>query len=61
MADYIQLELFDLKAHTSGQSTPEIYIAAQIKKPQGIESEQLELNLFPDKSVSSYFNLKQAA
>jgi len=61
MADYVQLELFDLKAYTSGKSTPDIYMVPQVKKSQGIEDEQLELDLFPNVPDESYFNLKRAA
>jgi hypothetical protein len=60
MADYVQLELFDLKPYTSGNS-PDIYVVVQTKKLQGIEIKQLELNLFPDEPEESYFDLKRAA
>jgi hypothetical protein len=61
MANYEQLELFDLKAHASGNRPPDIYVVLQTKKLQGVESEQLELDLFPDEPDESYCDLKRAA
>lgn len=61
MAEYVQLELFDLKPYISRKNTPDIYVVAQSKVFEGIEGEQLKINLFPDTPDESYFNLKRAA
>jgi hypothetical protein len=61
MADHVQLELFDLKTYTSGKSTPGINVLTQVEEVWEIEHEQLELDLFPNVPVLSYFNLKRVA
>jgi hypothetical protein len=61
MANYVQPELFDLRPYVSGDPTPDLYLVTPMKKSQGIENEQLELNLFPDQPNDGSSDLKQAA
>lgn len=62
MANYVQLELFDLESYTSQLLVADVHTLQMREKPEEIDREQLELDLFPGQvDTDSCEHLKQAA
>lgn len=64
MENHQQMELFDLQAYTSEQSTVTedvLKLVEEIQQPQPSRYKQLELNLFPQKIYLTHLELMELA